>query len=184
MASLLGLAWARYCQRLEKQPLPTKAITAGCLSAASDVIAQSLTSKNPLNLRRTLALGAFGFFWSGPSNHFWQGFLQRMFPKQTDSNLVRKVVIDQITYGPVCNLALMSFLALVVDGRSFKFTANKLRSDFWSVQRNGWKFWPLVAVLNYRYVPLKLRVLVINLAAFCWSTFLIVKSHGKALVVK
>lgn len=184
MASLLGLAFARYCQQLEKRPLPTKAVTSGCLSAASDMFAQSMTSKNALNLRRTLAIGAFGFLWSGPSAHYWQAWLQRKFPKLDDTSVLQKVVLDQATYGPVCNLVLMSFLALIVDGRSFRFTWNKLRSDFWSVQRNGWKFWPLVAILNYRYVPLKLRVLVINVAAFCWSTFLITGSHGKALVVK
>lgn len=43
------------------------------------------------------------------------------------------------------------------------------------------QFWPLVAIFNYRYVPLKLRVLVINLAAFCWSTFLITRSNRKAV---
>lgn len=184
MASILGLAWAHYCKRLEKRPLPTKAITAGCLSAASDMLAQSMTSKNAFNFRRTLAIGAFGFLWSGPSAHYWQGWLQKRFPKQDDASAVKKVVVDQVTYGPICNLALMSFLALIVDGRSLKFTRHKLRTDFWSVQLNGWKFWPLVALVNYRYVPLKLRVLVINVAAFCWSTFLISKSHGKALVVK
>lgn len=184
MASILGLAWACYLKRLEKRPVLTKAITAGCLSSASDILAQSMTSKKAFNLNRTLAIGVFGLMWSGPSAHYWQAWLQKKFPKQDDASVVQKVVVDQVTYGPVCNLALMSFLALVVDGRSLKFTLNKLRSDFWSVQRNGWKFWPLVAILNYRYVPLKLRVLVINLAAFCWSTFLITRSHGKALVVK
>jgi len=45
------------------------------------------------------------------------------------------------------------------------------------------QFWPLVALFNYRYVPLKLRVLVINLAAFCWSTFLITRSNRKTVTV-
>ncbi len=35
------------------------------------------------------------------------------------------------TVGPLCNLALMSYLALVVDARSFDFTKKKLKNDFW-----------------------------------------------------
>lgn len=35
------------------------------------------------------------------------------------------------TAGPLCNLALMSYLALVVDARSFDFTKQKLKNDFW-----------------------------------------------------
>jgi len=47
MANILGLAWARYSQQLSKKPLPTKAVTAGCLSGASDILAQ--VSVNPKN---------------------------------------------------------------------------------------------------------------------------------------
>ena len=35
------------------------------------------------------------------------------------------------TAGPLCNLALMSYLTLVVDARSFDFTKQKLKNDFW-----------------------------------------------------
>lgn len=162
-----------------------------------------MTSKNAFNLRRTLAIGAFGLLWSGPSAHYWQAWLQKRFPKQDDASVVQKAkslpicclfcnysnsiciksemciscpclvflcrssstkshTVSQISLrsspvcshllcsrcqhfytcaqtdleigsfaGPVCNLALMSFLALIVDGRSLKFTWNKLRSDFW-----------------------------------------------------
>mmetsp|Transcript_5563 Transcript_5563/g.15941 ORF Transcript_5563/g.15941 Transcript_5563/m.15941 type:complete len:187 (+) Transcript_5563:226-786(+) len=183
MANILGLAWARYSQQLSKKPLPTKAVTAGCLSGASDILAQTLTSKGPINWRRTLAIAAFGFVWAGPSAHYWQAWLQKTFPKKDDKTLIKKVAVDQLTYGPICNLALMCYLALIVDGRSFDFTKQRLKNDFWAVQVNGWRFWPLVALFNYRYVPLKLRVLVINLAAFCWSTFLITRSNRKTVTV-
>lgn len=134
--------------------------------------------------------------------------------------------MDQLTYGPVCNVLLISYLSLVVEGRSatatqqvthtlpavisrgatalltatahrqrssrntFVLTATasanvidqpqhvvaherylclqRLRRDYPMIQLNGWKLWPLAAFFNYRYVPLKLRVLFVNVVAFCW----------------
>ena len=49
-----------------------QAITAAVLAGLSDIIAQKLAAKAPVNWRRTAAMAAFGGIWSGPSNHFWQ----------------------------------------------------------------------------------------------------------------
>lgn len=183
MANILGLAWSRYLKSLERKPLQTKAITAGFLSGASDVVAQTLTSNGPLHWRRTLAIAAFGFLWSGPSNHYWQNFLEKFFKGRRDgATVVQKVVTDQVVYGPICNVLLISYLSLVVEGRSARATKQRLRQDYPRIQLNGWKVWPLAALINYRYVPLKLRVLFVNMVAFCWSTFLITRAKAAAPV--
>ena len=36
--------------------------------------------------------------------------------------------------------------------------------------------WPVAQFINQEFVPLKLRVLWINLVAFCWSVFLILQA--------
>jgi len=187
MADILRLAWARYLRSLERKPLATKAITAGLLSGASDVVAQTLTASRPLNWRRTLAIAAFGFLWAGPSNHYWQKFLEKLFKGRRDgATVVQKVILDQCTYGPVCNILLISYLSLIVEGRSAQHTQLRLKRDYPGIQWNGWKLWPLAAFVNYTYVPLKLRVLFVNVVAFCWSTFLITRSKvpqaGRQLV--
>jgi Mpv17 / PMP22 family len=112
------------------------------------------------------------------------------------------VILDQCTYGPVCNVLLISCkssvpqvdtsshdlvdnadsvvhgmlklpschadLSLVVEGRSAQHTQQRLKRDYPGIQWNGWKLWPLAAFINYTYVPLKLRVLFVNVVAFCW----------------
>ncbi len=78
------------------------------------------------------------------------------------------MALDQLTYGPVCNVLMISYLSLIVEGRSGAETRRRLRQDYPQIQRNGWKLWPLAALVNYRYVPLKLRVLFVNVVAFCW----------------
>lgn len=185
MPSILEVAWGRYLKQLEQKPLKTKAVTAGALAAASDVLAQRLTFKGPLNWRRTLAIALFGLVWSGPSNHYWQRFLEQLFPGRRDGAAVlQKVAVDQLVYGPLCNVLFMSYISMFVEGRSLSFTQSKLRQDWLATQLHGWKVWPLAALLNYRYVPLKLRVLFVNLVAFAWSTFLITRSRAASSMIQ
>jgi len=53
-------------------------------------------------------------------------------------------------------------------GRSWDFTKAKLYTDFSGVQKNGWRLWPLASWITYQYIPLRLRVLFVNVVAFFW----------------
>ncbi|BDA42748.1 Peroxisomal membrane protein PMP22 [Coccomyxa sp. Obi] len=176
--SVLTVAWDRYLRRLEKNPLQTKALTSSVIAGFSDVVAQRMIWKGPLNWRRTAALAVFGLVWSGPANHYWQAFLERVFRGKRDAaTLCKKVLLDQLTYGPFNNILFMSYIALIVEGRSWEFTQAKLFRDFAGIQKNGWRLWPLASLINYAYVPLRLRVLFVNVVAFFWSTFMILRSR-------
>lgn len=94
--------------------------------------------------------------------------------------VLRKVVLDQLTYGPVCNVLFMSFATLALEGKSLAALRQKVATDYPAVQLSGWKLWPLAALINYRFVPLKFRVLFINLVALFWSTFLLLRSKAAA----
>ncbi|KXZ53212.1 hypothetical protein GPECTOR_7g1105 [Gonium pectorale] len=102
--------------------------------------------------------------------------------KKDFQSVLLKVLIDQLTYGPVCNILFMSFAALVLEGRPVAKVVSKILSDYPGVQLNGWRLWPLAALINYRFVPLQFRVLFINLVALCWTTFLLLSSKRKQLV--
>jgi len=43
-------------------------------------------------------------------------------------------VLDQLTYGPLCNVLLISYLSLVVEGRSGVATRQRLRADYPTIQ--------------------------------------------------
>ncbi|KAK9817107.1 hypothetical protein WJX72_009641 [[Myrmecia] bisecta] len=177
--SVVAVAWQRYLNQLDKRPLKTKAVTAAALAGLSDLLAQKISSNAPVNWRRTCALAIFGLVWSGPSNHYWQKLLERLFKGKRDSGTVlKKVLLDQLTYGPLCNVLLLSYLSLFVEGRSWTYSKAKVRQTYPNIQMNGWKLWPIASFINYTYVPLKLRVLFVNCVAFAWSTFLIVQAKA------
>ncbi len=56
-------------------------------------MAQKLAaSRAPVNWRRTAAMVAYGGLWSGPSMHFWQLFVERVFRGgQAQGQLWKKV---------------------------------------------------------------------------------------------
>ena len=184
MSGILALCWHRYLRRLEEEPLRTKALTAALLAGLADVIAQRLvSSRSALNWRRTLSIALYGLLWGGPSNHYWQQVLERIFPKRGDPlRAVKKVALDQLTYGPLNNILFMTYIAAVVEGRSWAATRAKVRADYPAVQIKGWRLWPAAQFLNQTFVPLEMRVLWTNGVALVWSTFLITRARTASRV--
>ncbi|KDD75157.1 hypothetical protein H632_c837p0 [Helicosporidium sp. ATCC 50920] len=106
----------------------------------SDALAQKLTTSGKLNWRRTLVLGLYGLVWAGPMAHWWQQALERMFPNKDDPmRPAKKVLLDQLSYGPVQNFIFLSFMARVVEGRDTADTLNILRVRYPAVQFKAWK---------------------------------------------
>ena len=181
--AFLALLWRRYLAALSARPLRTKCLTAGGVSAASDVLAQALIAPS-LALPRTLKFAAFGLCWSGPALHYWQRAVERLFAGAPAgaATAARKVLLDQLTFGPACNIAFLSFFALAVAPRQpgAPSLAARLRADLPRVQLLAWRFWPLVAALNYAAVPPPLRPLTANVAGLFWSTFLAASARRRA----
>jgi peroxisomal membrane protein 2 len=101
----------------------------------------------------------------------------------TAATAARKVLLDQLTFGPVSNIAFMTFFALAVAPASAAKgvgVARRVRDDLPRVQLLAWRFWPLVAAFNYQAVPPPLRPLAANVAGLVWSTFLAVSARRKA----
>lgn len=161
-----------------------QAITSAILAAAADILAQSLgPQKKPHNWRRTFRIGLYGLLWVGPSNHFWQLILERLFPRKSDPlRPFKKVAFDQFTYGPLNNIMFMTFIARMVDGKSWEATRATIRKDYTSVQVNGWRLWPLAQFINQSFVPLDMRVLWTNLVSLFWTSFLIMRVKSGAVV--
>jgi len=89
------------------------------------------------------------------------------------------VVVDQLTYGPLCNLVAMTYISLLVEGHHWKSYCASLLRKFASAQVQSWKVWPLATLINYKFVPVHLRPVFMNLVALLWTTFLVSSSAYK-----
>eukprot|EP00775_Hariotina_reticulata_P006114 gene6114-6353_t len=119
------------------------ALTSAAVSSLSDVLAQRLIGGkyNPL---RTLKMALWGLLFGAPSAHYWHHYVQKWFAGKADTaeTVVQKVLLDQLTFGPVYNFCFMAYTSMMV--------------------------WIPVGLINYRYVPLQFRVLFANIIALFW----------------
>ena len=66
---------------------------------------------------------------------------------------VQRVVIDQLSYGPLNNAAAMAYIACVINRLPLVDVPRLLRRKFVGVQLKGWRVWPAAMFINYRFVP-------------------------------
>jgi peroxisomal membrane protein 2 len=173
-------SWGRAQLTPPPPPPPVQAVTAGVIAAIADLLAQRISRRRHLNWRRTLSIALYGLVWGGPSNHYWQLFLERAVPRRRGGDALRpvkKMLLDQTTYGPLSNVLFMLWVALVVEGRSWSATRTKVAADYPGVQLQGWRLWPASTLASQALVPLKLRVLWNNGVALVWSTYLITRAR-------
>lgn len=175
---VVALAWRRYLAQLERRPLRTKAATAAAVAALGDALSQRLARAPRWDWRRTVALAAFGAAWTGPSGHYWQRALERAFPPprrgQPDDPLrpLKRAALDQLTYGPLCNLLFILWFARAVERRPWAAARAKAAAEFPAVQARGWRVWPAASLAGQLFVPLELRVLWMNLVGLGWGAWL------------
>ncbi|KAL5542301.1 hypothetical protein UlMin_010011 [Ulmus minor] len=181
MSEIVKEAWGKYLQQLQKNPLRTKAITAGVLVGCSDTIAQKISGVKKLQFKRLLLMMLYGFAYSGPFGHFLHKLMDRIFKgKKGNETVAKKVLLEQLTSSPWNNFFFMVYYGLVVEGRPWNLVKNKVRKDYPSVQLTAWKFWPIVGWINYQYMPLQFRVLFHSFVASCWAIFLNLKATSVA----
>ncbi|XP_062150018.1 peroxisomal membrane protein PMP22 [Alnus glutinosa] len=181
MSDMVNEAWRKYLLQLQLHPLRTKAITSGILAGCSDAVAQKISGIKKLQLRRLLLVMLYGFAYGGPFGHFLHKLMDKIFKgKKGNKTVAKKVLLEQLTSSPWNNFFFMMYYGLVVEGRPWGLVKNKVRKDYPSVQLTAWKFWPIVAWVNYQYMPLQFRVLFHSFVASCWAIFLNLKARTVA----
>lgn len=182
MGSVAKNGLQQYLKQLQQHPLRTKVITAGVLSAISDIVAQKLTGIQKLQLKRLLLKVLFGAAYLGPFGHFFHILLDNIFKGKRDSKTVaKKVVLEQLTSSPWNNMVFMLYFGLVIEGRPWIHVKSKIKKEYPTVQFTSWSFWPVVGWINHQYVPLQFRVILHSVVACLWGIFLNLRARSMAL---
>ncbi|CAI9092603.1 OLC1v1027890C1 [Oldenlandia corymbosa var. corymbosa] len=184
MSSVAKKGVQQYLLLLQKHPLRTKAITAGVLSAISDIVSQKLSGIQKLQLKRLILKVLLGALYLGPVGHFFHLFLDKLFKGKKDTKTVaKKVVLEQVTISPLNNLMFMIYFGLAIEGRTWAQVKSKIKKEYPAVQYTSWTFWPIVGWINHQYLPLQLRVVFQSLVAFGWGIFLNLKAKSAAVAL-
>lgn len=164
------LRW--YQARLASKPLLTQSVTTAVLFAAGDGLAQQAVEKRGLknhDLGRATRMALYGGAIFGPVATKWFGFLQRKINlSNPNATILARVAADQTIFAS-CNLAFFLSSMAVMEGSDPK---QKLEKSYWSGLKANWTLWPAVQAINFKFVPLHHRVLVVNIISIGWNCYL------------
>ena len=175
MATIVQRLASRYAAALDRRPLMTKGATAGSIMTAADLAQQRIEQRDSWDWYRTLRLAGFYSLVHTPFVHFWFNKLERVFGAVTPMNnaprFAAKVLTDQ-AIGPPLVIGAFCISQPLLNGDGLDGSLAMLRRDWIHVVMACWQVWVPVQVVVMGVVPLKYRILCMNLVSFGWSTFM------------
>lgn len=163
-----------YRKLLSKYPLITQAVQAGTLMALGDQIAQNVVERRDfkdLDFVRTAQFGSTGFFIAGPAMRTWYGILDKHIGSKGGLVVLKKVCCDQLFFAPSFLAVLLSTIG-ILQGNDLEQLKVKLRDEYPDILKNNYKLWPMVQLINFYFVSLQYQVLVVQLVALFWNTYI------------
>ncbi|KAI9810182.1 MAG: Protein required for ethanol metabolism [Pycnora praestabilis] len=118
---------------------------------------------------RTGRMALYGGAVFGPAATTWFNFLQRRVVLQNKNlEILAKVGVDQAVFASTNLFVFLSSMA-IMEGTDPK---EKLDASYWGALKMNWLVWPWVQAVNFRFVPLEMRVMVVNVVALGWNCYL------------
>jgi len=167
-----------YRASLRSRPLITQCATTAVLFGTGDVMAQQLVEKvgvDKHNFARTGRMVGYGGIIFGPAATQWYKILTKIQFQNKYVTTGARVLADQTVFAS-CNLGFFLSSMAYMEGASPKA---RLESTYMEALKKNWMVWPAVQAINFSYVPLHHRVLVVNIVSLGWNCYLsFVNSQG------
>jgi len=160
-----------YSNALDEKPILMKALTSLVGWFLGDLLAQLFIAGGPVDYKRLATLSFFGFIYHGPSGHYFYNWLDDKIPGTDAVPVFTKVAVDQLFWCPIFMSVFFAYLG-VVNGDSVATIGNKIRDDLLTACKGSWKVWPLVHMINFKFVSNKWRIPYINAVQIAFNMFL------------
>ncbi|GAA6061144.1 hypothetical protein JCM10212_001744 [Sporobolomyces blumeae] len=85
--------------------------------------------------------------------------------------LLKRVAADQVGMAPI-SLLIFLFSMSMLEGLDGEETQQKIKDNYWPILFVNWQVWPILQLINFRYVPLKYRVPFGSILGILWTGFL------------
>ncbi|CAG8122850.1 unnamed protein product [Penicillium salamii] len=149
------------------------------LFGSGDALAQQAVDRRGLSkhdFARTGRMALYGGAVFGPVATKWFGILQRhVVLGSVATTTAARVAADQIVFAPIQLTCFLSSMALM-EGTD---PVEKWKNAFGPAYKANLAVWPFVQGVNFAFVPLELRVLVVNVISLGWNCFLSMMNSGE-----
>lgn len=154
-------------------------LTGIAITGGGDAIAQLTIERNDsMDWHRFFTLCSYGLIVTGGVNHFYYKGLDNAFGAQLNlRTALKKLVIDQCLLAPIEIAFFISYCNFW--NKSSDGIAEKLKQDLKPVVINNYIVWIPAQILNFTYIPEKLRVLYTCIICMGWNSYMSWASHNK-----
>jgi hypothetical protein len=128
-----------------------------------------------LDFNRTIQMGLIRAFFISPFNFTWYPWLVELLPGTDFLKVICRVAVDQSVGSIIC-ISMMFFLSSLLEGDLYAFPL-KIYDNLLLTMIEGWKFWPFIILINFRFTPLHLQPFVTHVASLYWSVILSYYNH-------
>ncbi|XP_024019532.1 PXMP2/4 family protein 2 isoform X2 [Morus notabilis] len=166
--------WKWYQNSLATHPVKTQMISSALIWGFGDIAAQTITHTTAIrqrriqdeneefkiNWKRVATTSLFGFGFVGPVGHFWYEGLDRFIRvrRRLQANsfwfVANKVAIDGIIFGPLDLLVFFTYMGFSA-GKSVPQIKEDVKRDFLPALILEGGVWPVVQIVNFRYIPVR-----------------------------
>ncbi|KAF2130881.1 hypothetical protein P153DRAFT_384100 [Dothidotthia symphoricarpi CBS 119687] len=178
-----------------RRAILSQTLQGAVLSMTSNIIAQGISSYKhdtpfSLNYIQVLKFAIFSLL-SSPPNILWQTRLEATFPTTVSTlydpsekkpttptkreisktNVLIKFLLDQ-TIGAVINTLLFLAYMGYVNSGDWNVVAQNCRARLWPMMRDGYKFWPLISLISFVWVPVDKRIVFGCSVGVVWGIYL------------
>ncbi|KAI1896043.1 hypothetical protein AGOR_G00090740 [Albula goreensis] len=158
-----------FLKQVKRFPWVTNVSMYGCLFAGGDFVHQWFSRREEMDWRRTGRVALVAFSFHGNFNYLWMRGLERRFPGNSASMVLRKVLLDQTISSPIATSVFYTGMSWL-EGKDDIF--QDWREKFLNTYKTGLMYWPFMQLLNFALVPLYLRTTVTGCCCFLWAIFL------------
>lgn len=174
--------FSKYNRLLATRPLATNVISTGFLFGAGDFIAQKIESRensSPFDGARSARAIIYGGILFAPFADKWYKFLNRIKFANPVLSTAARVAVDQGVFAPIVAVPAYFSAMGLMEGKSWEDIRKKLQLNWWPTLKANWSVWPAVQLLNFGFVPVNLRLLVVNLVSLGWNSYILMVNGRK-----
>jgi len=167
---------AAYLKQLQTNPLRTKMLTSGSLSAAQELLASWIAKDRNKNghyfTSRVPKMAAYGAFISAPLGHVLISILQKLFAGRTSLKAkILQILVSNLVIAPIQNSVYLVSMAIIAGARTIHQVHATWKAGFMPVMKVSWITSPLALAFAQKFLPEHTWVPFFNIIAFLIGTY-------------
>lgn len=177
---------AAYLKQLQSNPLRTKMLTSGSLSALQEFLASWIAHDRNKNgnyfTSRVPKMAVYGAFISAPLGHVLINILQRLFAGHTSLRAkILQILVSNLVIAPIQNTVYLTSMAIIAGARTIHQVRATVRAGLFPVMKVSWATSPLALAFAQNFLPQETWVPFFNMISFVLGTYINALTKKKRL---